>query len=387
MKTLYAIALAVLLGSGGASSLRAQNATFDITYSGFSPEAEAAFAYAADIWSSYLVSDVPIKVEAKMVFLLPGQLGITFPNGEINFADAPYTDVWYASCLANAIAGEELNTGEADIDVFLNSSANWYFGTDGNPGPTEYDFVSTVLHELCHGLGFLSLANVIGSDGSFGMIYAESFAPLVTSFTWPALDTLPGAFDMWLLNGSGTELLSLENPSAELALQFKSNNIFLESPLVLTAHDGEAGRIYAPSTFTLGSSLSHWNETTYPVGDPNEFMTPFASDGNANHTPGPLTLAVLDEIGWEITYDTATAISLTNPMVLYAYPNPVSAQCRIRGVRDHEISALYIYNAMGALVHSDAYTTEIAMQSFAPGMYSVVCTIRDTQYVLRISKI
>lgn len=382
MKTGTWIVLAALLQ---VQTARSQQATFDITYAGFTPEAELAFNYAADIWSTYLMSDVPIKVNAKMVFLLPGQLGITFPNGEKNFAGAPYADVWYASCLANAIAGEELNPGEADIDVFLSSSANWYFGTDGNPGATEYDFVSTVLHELCHGLGFLSLANVDDTSGSFGLIFAESFAPLVTSFTWPDLDTLPGAFDMWLLSGADEQLVDLANPSATLETIFTSNNVFLESPMVLATH-GEGGRIYAPSTFTLGSSLSHWNEGTYPVGNPNEFMTPFAADGHANHVPGPLTLAVLDEIGWEVS-DGLPIINLNpNNKVLAIYPNPATHHITITGIAEEEIESVQIFSSTGNRILFSKSITSIPISDLPDGWYTVLVQTTTLTYTCKFTR-
>ena len=38
--------------------------------------------------------------------------------------------------------------------------ASWYFGLDGNPTGADPDFVTTVLHELAHGLGFSTLINL-----------------------------------------------------------------------------------------------------------------------------------------------------------------------------------------------------------------------------------
>src|SRR5690349_10270430 len=107
-------------------AVRAQHATFDVSYTGFDAESEAAFEYATELWSQYLISDVPIEVIVHLQVLLPGQLGITFPNGELNFPGAPVHDVWYASCLANSIAGEDLSPGEADMEIYVNSLANWY---------------------------------------------------------------------------------------------------------------------------------------------------------------------------------------------------------------------------------------------------------------------
>ena len=36
----------------------------------------------------------------------------------------------------------------------MSNSEDWYFGLDGQPGEDQFDFVSVVLHEVGHGLGF-----------------------------------------------------------------------------------------------------------------------------------------------------------------------------------------------------------------------------------------
>ena len=362
---------------------QSQNATFEVTLGGFDAEAEAAFNYATDQWSQYLISDVPIKVHANLVTLLPGQLGITFPNGEKNFVGAPFNDTWCASCLANAITGTELNPGYADMDIFINSTANWYFGTDGNTPAGQYDFVSTVMHEICHGLGFLSLSNKDVTTGSFGLIYATDFFPLVTSFPWPELDTLPSAMDHYLSNGSGTMLLTFENPSDALGDEFTSNNIFCISEKVLNAHGGEAGRIYAPSTFTLGSSMSHWNEGSYPVGNENEFMTPNAASGHSSQVPGPMTLALLEEIGWEIDYtiDINTTIQPDESPIIF--PNPANENAVISNL---PVNASWdVVSLDGRNVASGANNV-IDCKDWARGIY-IVRFISDRGAEIKSSKL
>ncbi len=353
---------------------KGQAAEFEVEFLGLSEEAITAFNHATDIWSNYLISDVPIKIVAHMQPLLPGQLGITFPNGELNYAAAPIADVWYASCLANAITGTDLNGGFADIEIYFSSLANWYYGLDENPGPTQYDFVSTVLHEICHGLGFLSLSNRSGTVGSFGLIDASAFAPLTTTFVWPALDTLPSVFDVYVENAAGTILIDLINPSAELGTELVSNQIFFNSPEILLETGGTRPKIYAPGTFTLGSSLSHWDEATYPVGNDNEFMTPQAAAGHADHEPGILTLTVLEEIGWEINYDTATiSLENINESDIKIFPNPTHD---ILFFERNEINnlSISIINTTGNIVYEKIFFDNIisvSLKDLEPGMYLI----------------
>ncbi|MCK7534680.1 MAG: hypothetical protein MZV63_28610 [Marinilabiliales bacterium] len=40
------------------------------------------------------------------------------------------------------------------MNATFNKEVKWYFGTDGNTPELLYDFVTVVLHEIGHGLGF-----------------------------------------------------------------------------------------------------------------------------------------------------------------------------------------------------------------------------------------
>ena len=70
--------------------------------------------------------------------------------------------VWVTRALADKRVGSDLDVGEPDIITSFNSNAavGWYFGTDGNTPPSQQDFVSVVLHEIGHGLGFTSSATL-----------------------------------------------------------------------------------------------------------------------------------------------------------------------------------------------------------------------------------
>ena len=76
----------------------------------------------------------------------------------------------YPVALAEKIAGKSLNDSlEADITLRINSSVNWYLGTDGNTPRQKYDLVTVVLHEICHGLGFFDSMNTDNNIGWYGV--------------------------------------------------------------------------------------------------------------------------------------------------------------------------------------------------------------------------
>ncbi|HNP71556.1 MAG TPA: hypothetical protein PLO33_04440 [Kouleothrix sp.] len=272
---------------------RVQTATINVTYTGFSPAAQAAFQYAVDIWSGRISSSVPIEVRAVWKPLDTGVLGsagpATFFSG---FPNAPAANTWYPVALANKLAGEDLAPGKEDIDAnFSSVFPNWYFGTDGNTPAGEYDFVTVVLHELGHGLGFTGSMTVdsqgIGSWGDFGQ----------------GVPVRPLAYDRFGINGNSELLIDTNlfaNPSAGLAAQLTSQNLFFNGANAIAANNNEPPQLYAPASWEQGSSFSHLDEATYPAGDPNSLMTPQFDMGESNHDPGPITLGIFTDIGWTV---------------------------------------------------------------------------------------
>ncbi|HEX9658206.1 MAG TPA: hypothetical protein VGB89_14980, partial [Bacteroidota bacterium] len=190
-----------------------QSATFIVQYNGFSAPAQAAFQFAVDIWSQLVVSSVPIRVKANWVPLGPGVLGSAGANGLVrDFAGAPQPGTWYPMGLAEKLAGGAINHPDsADINAnFSSAFSNWYFGTDGNPGSGQFDFVSVVLHELGHGLGFFGSMTVSSGQGSWGL--GSGF---------------PFIYDRFAQNGSGQSLLNTSlfpNPSVALGNQLQGGN-------------------------------------------------------------------------------------------------------------------------------------------------------------------
>jgi len=273
-------------------------ATFVVTYNGFSAQAQTAFQHAVDIWSTILTSSVPIIVEANWVGLDPNVLGSAsaaeIARDDTNF---PRTGTWYSVSLAEKLAGFELNPADsADIKANFNSNfGNWYFGTDGNCPAGKYDFVSVVLHELCHGLGFQGSMDAEGGQGSWG------FAGY------------PFIFDHFTENGNGQKLLNtiiFPNPSSTLANALTSNNVYFNGAASNSVNGYSPVKLYAPPVWEASSSYSHLNETTYPAGNPNSLMTPSLGAAEAIHHPGNITLGTFEDMGW-------TTNLVTNSTMVY----------------------------------------------------------------------
>ncbi|MFM1930847.1 MAG: hypothetical protein RL226_150 [Bacteroidota bacterium] len=259
-----------------------RDVVISVNYNGFSVAAQNAFEYAVDIWASTLTSGVPIIINANWQALTGGTLGFAGADGFYrNFPNAPLPNTFYPSALANKLRGQDLSISSVDISCTFNSSANWYFGTDGNTPSGQYDFVTVVLHELGHGLGFQGSASVSGSTGTIGL----SGDPII--------------YDTFVEQLDGTDVLDLTTGAARFAA-FTSNNLYWNGADGLAANSGNRPRLYAPSTWSSGSSYSHLNEGTYPAGNVNSLMTPFIGSAEANHNPGPIVLGMFSDIGWTV---------------------------------------------------------------------------------------
>ncbi|MEM1337007.1 MAG: hypothetical protein AAF717_05215 [Bacteroidota bacterium] len=264
------------------------------------PEIEMAIAYTLDIWSNYLETDATIRVNIVFLPDLSGFLGRSIPNGIKNFDGAPLQDVWYPLSLANAISGSSLKPNEFDMDILIASEANWYFGVDGNPGANQFDFVTSLLHEICHSLGFGSLAGFEEGVGRFGNLQPNGYVP---SFPIPDLEGLPGIYDLYLAT---TQMGLITNtslfPSNSIALgeALTSDALFFSGSEAKMENDGANPKLFAPSVFLPGSSISHLDEGSFSAGDSNRLMEPFFIPEEVIHEPGPLVLAVLKDVGWTI---------------------------------------------------------------------------------------
>jgi MYXO-CTERM domain-containing protein len=121
------------------------------------------FQTAADAWGQILESAVPIVVDASFAPLeCRGGMAVAGQAGPLsigNLKGMPTTDV-YPLALANKILGKDNAPDYPDIQAEFNGAmldclgVDWYYGLDGNASADEADLLTTVIHELGHGLGF-----------------------------------------------------------------------------------------------------------------------------------------------------------------------------------------------------------------------------------------
>lgn len=174
---------------------------------------------------------------------IDGGNGSSFSGGMAN--------VWYPATLANHVAGSTIFSGSA-VESEFNSNINWDYSLTGPPTVGEESLFSTAVHEVLHGLGFLS---DVEQNGNY-------------------FDGIPSIFDTLLYRGS-TPVTSLSR--SQRAQSLTSNNLFFRGPEAMAANPLGEGpvKIHAPSSFETGSTGSHLDREAFAsIGD---LMLPEAS--------------------------------------------------------------------------------------------------------------
>jgi hypothetical protein len=279
--------------------------TWSVTYHGFTAQAQASFAAAVDTWSRIVKSAVPIKVEATFEDLSsagPDVLGAAGPDYEISGPGIGNGTSYYADALADSLNGTDNDPGFVDIDASFNSVApQIYYGTDGNPPLGYIDFESVVLHELGHGLGFSGSSGYSGGTGTFDCLEPATFACPAAGYE---------IYDTYLQTAAGSSLTDLPNNSTDLGSAYTATNgVWWGGPNGTVANGGSRIKLYAPGSWSDGSSIAHMDEDSY--SGPNALMTPYLNNDEVIHAPGPLVLALMRDTGWVTAYDAAKVTGVT----------------------------------------------------------------------------
>jgi hypothetical protein len=257
------------------------------------PAALVAFQYALSILAKLVTSPVAIHLQAAFVNCSQGDL---VGNGGVtqvfrDFSGAPIASTWYPRILAEKLSGTSLGTGSA-ITFSVCNGVPWYYGTDGATPAGQYDFVTAVMHEVIHGLGFRT--------GAFAQ---NGYASLLDASCCPKS---PDIFARYFATDAGLPLLAITDP--QQLYPFVTTDYNPAAPhgtgtywlgiSGMSANGGISPRMYTPATWLQGGSLFHLDDSVFPAGSSNSLMTHALSAAEAIHSPGPIVMGMLADMGW-----------------------------------------------------------------------------------------
>ena len=247
--------------------------------------------FAAQIWGAYLDTNIPIQVgsnfDPQPCDNNGATLGSAGPNGAFrDFPGAEFTGTWYPDALADKQAGANQQAG-ADINQTLNSNIDtgclngqtYYYGFDNNPPAGKINLITTVLHELGHGLGFLTYADAQTGQLMQGLpdVYTNNMFDRTTNKRW-------------------NQMTNAERMASALNnrnVVWDGANIRIASGFLTVGRDAN-GRVelFTPNPFQEGSSVSHFEQ----ISSPNLLMEP--SDNADTGIDLDLTRQQMRDIGW-----------------------------------------------------------------------------------------
>ena len=258
-----------------------KQSTININYLNASifPEwAKKELQTAVDIWAANFQSKVTITIDATWSSSQQSAvLGSARPGGYFaGFSGAPDSSLWYPSALANALAGKDLDLRNPEMVINVNSRGSWNRRGDGSPTTQEYDLKSVFIHEMGHGLGFLSNDSY---DSYLGFGSLEQ----------------PTPYDAYAQTLDGRRLADIPSPSLELGKALRSTLVW-SGGQGIAANGGVKPLLYTPSTYEDGSSVSHLDEKTFADNPLDRVMTPNLEAGEVFEGPGPLLLAMIADM-------------------------------------------------------------------------------------------
>jgi len=255
-----------------------KKSNFIVNFNTVPTVARGAVQAAIDVWSENFSSTVPVNVNVS--WGRASSYGIlaaaSAKNNFANFPNAPDKTLYYAAALANALAGKDIDPTAPELEITLTSDAPWYYGTDGKCPPKSYDLESVILHEMGHGLGFIS-GNYYDQYSGYGRI------------------DQPTPFDAYAQLPDGRRLADMPSPSIETGKALTSP-LYWSGENAIKANNGIKPPLYAPSIYEPGSSISHLDERTFSQSGANSVMTPNLDSGEVFHLPGSLLLAMIDDM-------------------------------------------------------------------------------------------
>lgn len=238
-------------------------------------------------WSAVLQITVPIIVTASMKAPEDPNSTLLASAGPVDMATISGRLVPIA--LASQLTGSRTSAEAADIVVTVNPTVDWDYALNGAAAEGKSSFVYTMIHEVGHGLGFLS-----------------TFDPETGAMQNP----LPTPFDVFVNRGMGERNLLTTRSTTQVREDLTSGDLFFSGPMSREASARSIRplpmvKLFAPNPYQPGSSTSHVDQETYAdfkVGlmAPKDF-------GSGTDKIDILTLAIMGDMGYRLVPEAVTA--------------------------------------------------------------------------------
>ena len=249
----------------------------------WTPESKAALQASADALSSYLVVTKPVTITFDVTATnSPDSNTMASTGSDLTSSGSGF----FNTIVQNKIlTGVDTNGSAADGEIDVNFGIPWAYGDSVDED--QYDFTSTMMHELLHAYGFLPYVDEAGWN---------------TGTTWTE-------FDRFIVTSGGAKVVNPStyrfNTAYNTNLTGGAGGLFFNGANAVEAYGGPVP-LYTPKPWEAGSSVSHLDDDTF-TGSDMQLMNAMADSGLGVRTLSPIELGILEDIGYEVNDDPESA--------------------------------------------------------------------------------
>ena len=252
----------------------------------WTPEAKAALQDSADQVAAYIVVSQPVTLTFDVTAEnAPDSDTMASAGSDLTSSRAGF----YNTVVQNKIlTGVDSNGTAADGNIDVNFGTGYALGD--TVSSSEYDFQSTMMHEMLHAYGFLSYTYEAGNNS----------------------DTYWTKFDSFIGNSSGTKVINRTgykfNTAYNTNLTGGNGGLYFLGPNAVAAYGGPVP-LYTPKPWEGGSSVSHLDDDTFTDSD-TMLMNAMAGTGLGIRTLSAVELAILTDLGYTVKQNPVAASML-----------------------------------------------------------------------------
>lgn len=242
----------------------------------WTPDAISALQFAADKIASYIVVTQPVTLTFNVTAnYSPDSTTLASTGSDIRGFGAGY---FYTVVQSKLIRGLDSNLFAADGNINVNFGQSWAYGD--TVGSSQYDFVSTMMHEMMHAYGFLSYLDEAGyNDGT----------------QWPL-------FDSGIVDWTGASVITdsyLFNTAFNANLTGGNGGLYFTGAHAVAAYGGLVP-LFTPDPWDAGSSGSHLDDYTFQ-GANTQLMNAMADTGPGVRVLSAVEQGFLQDLGYTVS--------------------------------------------------------------------------------------
>lgn len=264
----------------------------------WSDEAKAALQDSADALAAYFVISAPVTLVFDVSAVRsPFSSTLASTGSDLVSNGAGFFNTVVQN---KVLTGIDSNGSAADGSIEVNFGNPWAYGD--SVSNSQYDFKSTMMHEMLHAYGFLAYVDEAGWN---------------TGTNWTK-------FDSFIVTRADTKVINPStyrfNTAYNTNLTGGAGGLFFGGENAVAAYGGLVP-LYTPRPWEPGSSVSHLDDSTF-TGVNAKLMNAIADTGLSARTLSTVELGILKDIGYTVKSSPAASALLFIGLVFFRRRKP-----------------------------------------------------------------